>query len=82
MGPAQQKAFDTIKMMIAGKPILRISDIFRLFVLRTDAFNIGLGAVLFQPYDGQYFPVSYTRRKLLDQEKNYSAIEITIQTDR
>ena len=74
-GPAQQKAFDTLKRMITEKPILRIPDISRPFVLRTDASNIGLGAVLLQPYDGQYFPVSYASRKLLDREKNYSAIE-------
>lgn len=61
--------------MITEKPILRIPDISRPFVLRTDASNIGLGAVLLQPYDGQYFPVSYASRKLLDREKNYSAIE-------
>ena len=61
--------------MITDKPILRIPGISRPFFPRTDASNIGLGAVLLQPYDGQYFPVSYASRKLFDRAKNYSAIE-------
>lgn len=74
-GPAQEKSFTTLKRMITEKPVLRIPDISRPFVLRTDASNIGLGAVLLQKYDEQFFPVSYASRKLQGAEKNYSVIE-------
>ena len=74
-GPAQEKAFTTLKKMITDKPVLRIPDVSRPFVLRTDASEVGLGAVLLQKYDSQFFPVSYASRKLQGAEKNYSVIE-------
>ena len=36
---------------------------------------MGLGAVLLQDYEGKLLPVSYSSRKLLDREKNYSISE-------
>ena len=46
-----------------------------MFVLRTDASMVGVGAVLLQEEEGRLFPVCYASRKLLDREKNYSAME-------
>lgn len=74
-GPAQEKAFLTLKKRITEKPILRIPDVSKRFVLRTDASDTGIGAVLLQTYEDKYFPVSYASRKLLDRETNYSVIE-------
>ncbi|KAK3888327.1 hypothetical protein Pcinc_007601 [Petrolisthes cinctipes] len=45
------------------------------FVLRTDASNRGLGAVLFQYHLGWPHPVAYASRKLLPRETKYSTIE-------
>jgi len=45
------------------------------FVQRTDASDVRLRTVLMQPQDGKLFPVSYASRKLLDRERNYSAIK-------
>ena len=45
------------------------------FVLRTDASDLGLGAVLLLTHDRELFPVSYANRRLSILEKNYSTIE-------
>ena len=47
----------------------------KTFVLRTDASNPGLGAVLFQEESDCLCPVSYASRKLLTRETHYSTIE-------
>ena len=44
-------------------------------MLRTDASDVGIGAVLLQEHEGELFPVSYASRKLLPRERNYSVIE-------
>jgi hypothetical protein len=74
-GEAQEKAYNSLKSIILKKPILRIPDVRKPFVLRTDASNNGLGAVLLQEYEDKLFPVSYASRKLLEREKNYSTME-------
>lgn len=71
----QEKAYTSLKTMLTSAPILRLPDVHKPFVLRTDASDVGLGAVLMQEYDGKLFPVSYASRKLLNRERNYSAIE-------
>jgi hypothetical protein len=44
-------------------------------VLRTDASDVGLGAVLIQEEEGERHPVSFASKKLNPAEKNYSTIE-------
>ena len=69
------KNFVTLKTALSDKPILRLPKINLPFVLRTDASNVGIGAVLFQYHDNVPFPVAYSSRKLLDRESRYSTIE-------
>ena len=47
----------------------------KTFILRTDASNVGIGAVLLQETEEGKFPVAYASRKLLDREVNYSVVE-------
>ena len=72
---AHEKAYETLKNMTVTKPVLRLPDISKPFVLRTDASNTGVGAVLLQDHEGQLFPVSYASKKLLQREVAYSTIE-------
>ena len=69
------KNFNTLKIFLCKPPILRLPDLEKTFCLRTDASNVGIGAVLCQYTGDLAGPVFYASRKLLSQEKNYSAIE-------
>ena len=72
--PAKEN-FDKLKESLARKPVLKLPNPEEKFVLRTDASNTGLGAVLLQYHNNSPHPVAYASRKLLDREKNYSTIE-------
>ena len=74
-GDAQEKAFTTLKHLLTSQPILKLPDMEKLFILRTDASDVGIGAVLLQETDEQLFPVVYASKKLLDRERRYSTIE-------
>ena len=69
-----ERAFQTL----TSSPILRL-PVFqegKPFVLRTDASDIGLGAVLLQDFEGEgRLPIAYASKKLLPRERNYSVIE-------
>ena len=73
-----ERAFQTLKNRLTSSPILRL-PVFqegKPFVLRTDASDIGLGAVLLQDFEGEgRLPIAYASKKLLPQERNYSVIE-------
>ena len=74
-GDAQEKAYQTIKILLTSEPILRLPDPEKTFVLRTDASDYGIGAVLMQEHEGKLFPICYASKKLSDTELNYSTIE-------
>ena len=57
------------------RPILRLPDHDKTFILRTDASNCGLGAALMQEHEGRFFPIAYGRKKLTSAERKYSTIE-------
>ena len=72
---SQELAFQTLKDNLTSSPILHLPDIEKPFILRTDASNSGLGAVLLQKHEDEVFPVAYASKKLLAREVNYSVIE-------
>ena len=72
---SRQLAFDKLKSCLTKSPILTLPDLNKQFVLRTDASDSGLGAVLLQDRDGILFPIAYASRKLLNRERAYSSIE-------
>ena len=71
----QERAFQTVRILLTRRPILHLLDPKRTFILRTDASNDGVGAVLMQVHDGKPYPVSYGNKKLTAAERNYSTIE-------
>ena len=70
-----KKALQTLNTRLMSSPILCL-PVFRdeiPFVLRTDASDVGIGAVLLQEFEGECrLPIAYTSMKLLPREKNYS----------
>ena len=73
-----ERAFQTLKNRLTSSPILRL-PVFqecKPFVLRTDASDTGLGAVLLQDFEAEgRLPIAYASKKLLPRERNYSVIE-------
>ena len=75
-GIAQEKAFNNLKELLASKPILKqLPELEKQFVLRTDASDKGVGAVLMQSHDGTLFPAAFASKKLSDRERKYSTME-------
>ncbi len=74
-GEAQERAYTTLKSELTNSPILHLPDVTKPFVLRTDASDVGVGAVLLQDQAGKLCPVSFASRKLSDREQKYSTIE-------
>ena len=71
----EEEAFESLKASITCAPILRLPDFKKQFVLRSDASNTGLGAILLQKHDDGVFPIAFASRKLLTREQNYSVTE-------
>lgn len=72
---AQQDAFETLKQHMANPPILVAPNLESEFVLRTDASEKALGAVLLQENDNVLHPVFYASKRLLERERHYSTVE-------
>ena len=74
--PECEQAFQTLKKKLGEPPVLIVPDFSKPFVVRTDASNVGIGAVLTQQGpDGQEHPVAFASRKLKPREQNYSVVE-------
>lgn len=64
-----------MKDLLCKRPILKLPDFDRTFILRTDASEDGIGAVLLQLENDERLPVAYASRKLQDREQSYAVIE-------
>jgi len=71
----QVERVQVLKQKLADSPILTLPDYDKLFYLRTDASDTGLGAILMQKVDDVLMPISYASRALLDRERKYAVIE-------
>ena len=74
-GESQETAFQTLKDRLVKAPILHLPDLHKPFILRTDASDVGIAAVLLQEHSGGKFPVAYASKKLSKCQRNYSVIE-------
>jgi hypothetical protein len=75
-GHLESNAFETVKNFICDAVKLAFPDFNKSFILRTDASNHGLGAVLAQAsHDGHERPIAFASRSLSKCERNYHATE-------
>ena len=74
-GQAQEKAFGSLQDFLLKRPILKLPDHSKPFILRTDASNCGLGAAFMQQHDEKLYPVAYASKKLAPAETKYSTLE-------
>ena len=70
-----EHVFQDLKKELSSEPVLKLPDVQKPFILRTDASDTGLGAVLLQHHQDTLFPVAYISKKLLPREQNYSIME-------
>ncbi|GFX31289.1 retrovirus-related Pol polyprotein from transposon 17.6 [Trichonephila clavipes] len=71
----QQNAFQTLKNCLTTPPVLKLADGTQPYIIRTDASNYALGAVLFQGEGSDEHPIEYASRLLTSAERNYSTTE-------
>lgn len=72
---AQERSFRSLKHKLCDSPILHLPDLEKQFILRTDASDVGMAAVLLQESEEVKFPVAYASKKFTNAQKNYSVIE-------
>ena len=70
-----QRCFDELKVRMCNAPVLMLPDFDKVFILRTDASESGLGAVLLQKHDEHVFPVAFASKKLAGASKSYATVE-------
>ena len=72
---AQERSYSLLKEYLLQEPVLKLPDLSKPFVLRTDASGVGVAAVLLQENDGKLYPVGYASKKLNLTEARYPIIE-------
>lgn len=70
-----EKSFSTLKRKLCEKPVICMPDKDKVYTLRTDASDRGIGAVLMQDQGHGLQPVAYASRKLSETESRYATIE-------
>ena len=75
-GPEQQEAFDSLKKKIVEAPILQFPDLEKEFILRTDASNYCIGAILAQKGDdGFLHPIAFGSNLLSATQTRWSVYQ-------
>ncbi|GFN82062.1 Pol polyprotein [Plakobranchus ocellatus] len=72
--PRCDQSLAEIKRLFSSPPILIIPDVQETFIVRSDASDFGIGAVLLQDREGIQMLCRYASRKLLSRERRYSAV--------
>ena len=71
-GQTQERAFSSLRDSLLKRPILKLPDHSKPFILQTNASKFGLGATLMQLHDEKLYPLAYASKKLAPAETNYS----------
>ena len=71
----QEKAFQTLKQCLFSEPILKLPDLSKPFVIRTDASDVAMAAFILQEQDSVLFPVTFASRNFCKTETRYSISE-------
>jgi len=64
-----------LKSSLTKEPVLKFYDQDKPLKVSTDASKSGLGAVLLQQHDTEWYPVAYASRTMTSAERNYAQIE-------
>lgn len=69
--PAAQEAFEQLKKAMVSTPVLKLPDFQQVFIVETDASQVGIGAVLMQDRR----PVAFMSKKLGVKNQGLSTYE-------
>lgn len=67
--------FNTFKKNLENIDEIILPDYKKKFILKTDASNSGIGAVLLQEFDGELKPIVWASKKLTECERKYGITE-------
>jgi hypothetical protein len=71
----QERCFEELKEILSKEPVLKFYDSKRPIKISSDSSKSGLGAVLLQSHNHEWFPVAYASRALTQAEQRYAQIE-------
>lgn len=69
----QDEAFESLKRALSSDLVIGIADKSKPFFLHCDASGYGLGAILYQEFEGKMKVIAYASRGLNKSEQNYPA---------
>ena len=69
-------AFEKLKYALCSSPIPRLPDFSLPFILRTDASQTGIGAVLLQRHADIDFPIAFASKMLNHAQTAYATVEL------
>nr|XP_054770418.1 uncharacterized protein LOC129278235 [Lytechinus pictus] len=81
-GMEEEEAFHKLKDCLTKPPVLKLPDFDKMFILKVDASDTGLGAVLMQESDGEEFPIAYGSKKLLPRETSERFAKLLVSNER
>ncbi|CAM4646428.1 unnamed protein product [Lepidochelys kempii] len=67
--------FTDLRTALCNDSILLALDLNKEFILQTDAYEVGLGAVLLQMVGEEEHPILYLSRNLLPREQKYAVVQ-------
>jgi hypothetical protein len=71
-GPEEQKAFDSMKALVASEPVIAQPLPTGTFHIEVDASGFALGGVLSQHHpDGKWHPIAFISQVMSPAELNY-----------
>jgi len=80
-GPSEQRSFEQLKSAMMDKPLLQAADFTKDWIIMSNASQVAVSGILMQrggSDDSKLHVVSYTSRKLLLRERNYSTLELEL----
>ena len=69
------EAFQELKKKLSSPPVVRIADYSKQFIVRSDACDTGMGAVLLQEIDGKRHVIAYFSKQFDPTQRRYPIIE-------
>jgi len=67
-----EQAFVKMKLLMCSDLVLKLVDLSKPFLVKTDASERGVGAVLKQEHEGFWHPVAYFSKKLKDSQMKWN----------